>query len=128
MADVDVILNHINIIASLNLFQEMSRFKEDAAMLRTKKMEMEREMVSLKQEHFLEKEELEDEIEKMREQHLVEKTELEKELEKMQQQSVTPKTDLLKQHDTEQKKQTKDEVTEVMICISRSNDVFSHNY
>ncbi|KAK2193617.1 hypothetical protein NP493_11g10033 [Ridgeia piscesae] len=93
---------------------EMSRFKEDAAMLRTKKMEIEREMVSLKQEHFLEKEELEDEIEKMREQYLLEKAELEKELETMQQQSMTAKADVeselkaLKQHDSEQKTRTKE--------------------
>ena len=104
----------------------MSRFKEDAAMLRTKKMEMEREMVSLKQEHFLEKEELEDEIEKMREQYLVEKADLETELETVQQQNVTPKMDVLKQHDSKQT-QTK-EVTKVIICILRSNNVFSHNY
>jgi len=102
-------------------------------MLRTKKMEIEREMVSLKQEHFLEKEELEDEIEKMREQYLLEKAELEKELETMQQQSVTAKADVeselkaLKQHDSEQKTRTK-EATEVIICSSTSNNVYSHNY
>ncbi|KAI0237017.1 hypothetical protein LSAT2_012463 [Lamellibrachia satsuma] len=95
---------------------EMSRFKEDAAMLRTKKAEMEREMVTLKQQNFLEKDELENEIEKMREQHLLDKTELEGMIESMRKQDVLQKTNTerelgaLKQQDLVQKKRLNEEV------------------
>ena len=102
-----------------SLLQEMSHVKDDCAMLRAKKTQLERETETLRQQQFLEKDELEREIETMREEHSSDKTTLERTIETMQQRESVQKTnrereiEAMQQQDLVHRKQLKEDMKEV---------------